>query len=146
VDLVVCSEGSSDTYQGQVGAMVAEFLGMPFLAYAKKVEVDGAKVRCEQGSEKGVRVLETGLPAVVSVMSETNVPRYPTLLQVMVASKKAIEDVQPSSLKESDYPETGFEVLGVTLQVVNRKRLILEGQPEEAAKKLVEALKEEGVL
>ena len=78
--------------------------------------------------------------------SETNVPRYPTLLQVMVASKKAIEDVQLSSLKESDYPESGFEVLRVTVQMVNRKRLILDGRPEEAAKKLVEALKEEGVL
>jgi len=74
------------------------------------------------------------------------VPRYPTLLQVMVASKKAIEDVQLSSLKESDYPESGFEVLRVTVQMVNRKRLILDGRPEEAAKKLVEALKEEGVL
>jgi len=146
VDLVVCSEGASDTYMGQVGAMVAEFLGMPFLAYAKKVEVDGVKITCEQGVEKGVRVLEAKLPAVVSVLSETNVPRYPTLLQVMVASKKAIEDVQLSTLKESDYPVTGFEVLSVTVQPVNRKRLILEGKPEEAAKKLVEALRQEGVL
>jgi electron transfer flavoprotein alpha/beta subunit len=64
----------------------------------------------------------------------------------MVASKKAIEDVQLSTLKESDYPVTGFEVLSVTVQPVNRKRLILEGQPEEAAKKLVEALRQEGVL
>jgi electron transfer flavoprotein alpha/beta subunit len=64
----------------------------------------------------------------------------------MVASKKAIEDVQLSTLKESDYPVTGFEVLSVNVQPVNRKRLILEGQPEEAAKKLVEALRQEGVL
>ena len=146
VDLVVCSEGASDTYQGQVGAMVAELLGIPCLAYAKKVEVVGTKIRCEQGSEKGARVLEASLPVVLSVLSETNVPRYPTLLQVMVASKKAIEDVQLASLKGSDYPETGFEVLGVSLQPVNRKRRILEGPPEVAAKKLVEALKQEGVI
>jgi electron transfer flavoprotein beta subunit len=146
VDLVVCSEGASDTYQGQVGAMVAEFLGMPFLAYAKKVETDRGKITCEQGFEGGVRVLAAKLPAVVSVVSETNVPRYPTLLQVMVAGKKLIEEVPFASFKGPDYPETGMEVLDVTVQSANRKRVLLDGSPEEAAKKLVDALKQEGVL
>jgi electron transfer flavoprotein beta subunit len=146
VDLVVCSEGASDTYQGQVGAMVAEYLDMPFLAYAKKVETDRGKVRCEQGFEGGVRLLEAKLPAVVSVVSEANQPRYPTLLQVMVAGKKAIEDVPLSSLRGEDYPETGMEVLDVTVQAANRKRVLLEGAPEEASRKLVSALKQEGVL
>jgi len=146
VDLVVCSEGASDTYQGQVGAMVAEYLEMPFLAYAKKVETNGGKVTCEQGFEGGVRVLQAKLPAVVSVVSEANQPRYPTLLQVMVAGKKAIEDLPLSSLKSEDYPETGMEVLDVTVQATNRKRVLLDGSPEDASKKLVDALKQEGVL
>jgi electron transfer flavoprotein beta subunit len=146
VDLVVCSEGASDTYQGQVGAMVAEFLEMPFLAYAKKVETSVGKVKCEQGFEGGVRVIEAKLPAVVSVVSEANVPRYPTLLQVMVAGRKAIEDVPISTLKGADYPETGMEVLDVTLQSANRKNVLLDGSPEEASRKLVDALKQEGVL
>lgn len=146
VDLVVCSEGASDTYQGQVGAMVAEFLGMPFLAYAKKVETYGGKVKCEQGFEGGVKVLEAKLPAVVSVVSGANVPRYPTLLQVMVAGKKAIEEVTLASLRGADYPETGMEVLDVTLQSASRKEVLFDGTPDDAARKLVEALKKEGVL
>ncbi len=79
-------------------------------------------------------------------MSEANQPRYPTLLQVMVAGRKAIEDVPISSLKGEDYPETGMEVLDVTLQAANRKKVLLDGSPEVAAKKLVDALKQEGVL
>lgn len=146
VDLVVSSEGASDTYQGEVGAMVAEFLDLPFIAYAKKVETDGEKLRCEQGLRGTVRVLEAKLPAVVSVVSEANVPRYPTLLQVMVAGKKAIEEVPLASLKGPDYPETGTEVLDVTIQSASRKRVLFDGTPEEAAKKLVGALKQEGVL
>ncbi len=146
VDIVVCSEGASDTYQGQVGAMVAEFLGMPLLAFAKKVEAGEGKVKCEQSSERGVEVIEAKLPAVVSVVSEANVPRYPTLLQVMVAGRKAIEDIPLASLKDAGYPETGMEVLDVALQPNNRKKVLLEGSPEEAAKKLVDALKQEGVI
>ncbi len=146
IDLVVCSEGSSDTYQGEVGAMVAEFLGLPFLADVKKVETEGEKVRCELRFEGGVRVAEANLPAVVSVVSEANQPRYPTLLQVMAASKKPIEEVPLSSIKDPGYPDTGYEVLDVTVQQVDRKRIFLEGSPEEAARKLVEALKLEGAL
>jgi electron transfer flavoprotein beta subunit len=146
VDLVVSSEGASDTYQGEVGAMVAEFLDMPFIAYARKVEADKGKVRCEQALGGAVRVLEAKLPAVVSVVSEANVPRYPTLLQVMVAGKKAIEDIPLASLKGPDYPETGTEVLDVTIQSAHRKKVLFDGTPEEAAKKLAGALKQEGVL
>jgi electron transfer flavoprotein beta subunit len=146
VDLVVCSEGASDTYQGEVGAMVAEFLDMPFIAYARKVETAEGKVRCEQGLRGAVRVLEARLPAVVSVVSEANVPRYPTLLQVMVAGKKPIEEIPIASLNGPDYPETGTEVTDITMQPANRKKVLFDGTPEEAARKLVDALKQEGVL
>ena len=146
VDLVVSSEGASDTYQGEVGAMVAEFLELPFIAYAKKVETDGVKVRCEQGIRGTVRVLEASLPAVVSVVSEANVPRYPTLLQVMVAGKKAIEDIPIASLKGSDCPDTGTVVVDVTVQSASRKGIIFDGTPDEAARRLAGALKQEGVL
>lgn len=146
VDLVVCSEGASDTYQGQVGAMVAEFLDMPFLAYARRLETYGGKVTCEQAFEGGVRTLQAKLPAVVSVVSEANVPRYPTLIQVMVAGKKPIEDVPLSTLQGTDYPRTGTQVLDVSVQAANRKRVVLPGTPEEAARKLADALKQEGVL
>jgi electron transfer flavoprotein beta subunit len=146
VDLVVSSEGASDTYQGEVGAMVAEFLDLPFIAFAKKVETSAGRVRCEQALGGAVRVLEAKLPAVVSVVSEANVPRYPTLLQVMVAGKKAIEEIPVASFKGPDYPETGTEVLDVSIQSAARKKVLFEGTPEEAAKKLVEALRQEGVL
>ncbi|MDG6915402.1 MAG: electron transfer flavoprotein subunit beta/FixA family protein [Nitrososphaerota archaeon] len=146
VDLVVCSEGASDTYQGQVGAMVAEFLEMPFLANARKLDASGGAATCEQGFEGGVRIVKARLPAVVSMVAEANVPRYPTLIQVMVAGKKPIEDVPFSSLKGADFPSTGTRVLDVSVQASERKRVILDGTPEEAARKLAEALGREGVL
>lgn len=146
VDLVVCSEGSSDTYQGQVGAMVAEFLGFPFLPFAKNVEAGDGEVRCDEALEGGVRSLRATLPAVVSMVSAANVPRYPTLLQVMVAGKKTIQDIPLESLQGADYPRTETTVQEVSLQETSRKRVVFEGTPEEAATKLLEALKREGVV
>jgi electron transfer flavoprotein beta subunit len=146
VDLVICSEGASDTYQGQVGAMMAEWLGQPFLAYVKKVDTSGNKVRCESVLEDRVEVVEATMPAVISVGSETNQPRYPTLLQIMQASKKPIEEVQMASLKGQDLPDTGVQVLDATLQSMNRKKILFEGTPAESAKSLVDALKREGTI
>lgn len=146
VDLVVCSEGASDTYQAQVGAMMAELLGLPFLAYARKVEVRDGVLRCEQVFEHFTLVSEAGLPAVVSMVNGANQPRYPTLLQVMAAAKKPLEEKPLSSLKGDDYPETGMEVLDVSAQKSERRRTIIQGSPEEAAAELAAALRKEGLL
>jgi electron transfer flavoprotein beta subunit len=145
-DVVVCSEGASDTYVGEVGGMVAEFLRMPFLAYARRVELvgEGKKIRCEQAFEGQTRVSEARLPAVVSVASGSNVPRYPTLLQVMAAGKKPIEQLAIGSLMGRDGPDTGIDVLDISLQVDERKRIIFEGSAEDVSRRLVDALKQEG--
>lgn len=146
VDLILCSEGSSDTYQAQVGAMLAEYLGLPFLAYVRNLVIRQGKATCEQVFEEASLVSEFDLPAVVSMVNGANKPRYPTLVQVMAAGKKSLEEVSASLLKGADYPETGFLVEETTLQSQVRKRVIFEGPPGESAEKLVEALRQGGLV
>ena len=145
-DLVLCAEGSSDIYAGQVGPMLSEWLGLPFVGYVRKVEVKGTVIRCEQTLEERVRVLEAELPSVISVVSEINEPRYPTLLQIMQASKKPMEEVRSEVLMDGRAPARSATTVGMTAHAMSRKRVIFEGSPEETARKLVEALRSEGVL
>lgn len=151
-DLVICSEGASDTYSGLIGPMLGEWLQLPFVGYARKIEVDANSrtVRCESALEETVEVLEAGLPAVISVVSEINSPRYPTLLQIMQASKKPIEEITLQSLTEgvgsAGPPGARSRVMEMTVQPVHRKRVVFEGVPDEVAAKLVDALNTEGVL
>jgi electron transfer flavoprotein beta subunit len=146
VDLVICSEGSSDTYHGYVGAMIAEWLSLPYIGYVRKIEIGKGMIRCEEALEDRVEVSEAPLPAVISVVSEINEPRYPTLLQIMQASKKPIEELKPDSLREGDAPKKLVEVSDIRVQASSRKRVIFEGSPEESAKKLIDELVKEGVL
>lgn len=146
VDLILCSEGSSDTYHGYVGAMIAEWLSLPYMGYARKIEVGEEKVRCEEALEDRVEVSESSLPAVVSVVSEINEPRYPTLLQIMQASKKPIEELMPDSLKDESAPVRLVEISEIKVQAVSRKRIIFEDPADESAKKLIAELVREGVL
>jgi len=146
VDLVVFSEGSSDTYQGLVAPMTAEWLKLPFLGYVRKLEVGDGRIRCELALEEGERVAEASLPAAISVVSEINSPRYPTLLQVMQASKKPMEEVSLDSLRDEEAPRGGVSVAEVQVVSVSRKRILFEGTPEESSRMLVDALKKEGLV
>ncbi|MBI3859295.1 MAG: electron transfer flavoprotein subunit beta/FixA family protein [Thaumarchaeota archaeon] len=143
-DLIICSEGSSDVYTGQVPPMLAELLGFAYFGYAKKLEVSGSRIRVERSLEESVEVVEAPLPAVVSVVSEINEPRYPTLIQIMQAAKKPLEEVPPSALGVETAPKV--VVRSMSGQGSNRKKVMLDGTPEEAAAKLVDALRAEGVI
>jgi electron transfer flavoprotein beta subunit len=144
-DIVLCSEGSSDTYTGQVPPAIAELLQVPYVGYARKIETSGEVAKLERSLEDSVETVEASVPLVVSVVSEINEPRYPTLIQIMQASKKPIEE-----LKEEDLgvpkPPSSPSVVSMSAQTSNRKRVMIDGTPDEAAAKLVEALVKEGVL
>ena len=144
-DVVLCSEGSSDTYSGQVPPMLGEMLGGAYVGYAKKIEVEGTTARIERSLEDSEETVEAPLPLVVSVVSEINEPRYPTLIQIMQASKKPMEELSGDQLAPpGDYKQAS--VLSMSAQPSARKHVTIEGSPAEAAAKLVEALTKEGVL
>ncbi len=143
-DMIICSEGASDTYTGQVPPMLAELLGVPYVGYARKIEPLAQGFRIERSLEDTVETVEAQTPLVISVVSEINEPRYPTLIQIMQASKKPLEELKESDLGAK--PVASARVTSVMAQVSSRKHVMIEGSPEEAAQKLVEALSREGVL
>ena len=145
-DLVICAEGASDTYHGQVGSMIAAWSSLPHLAYARRIELKDGLVVCEETFEDRIEVARARLPAVVSVVSEINEARYPTLLQIMQASKKPIDEIALDSLANTVMPKRAVEIHEVKGQAMTRKGIIFEGSPEESAGKLVDALRKEGVL
>lgn len=144
-DLIICSEGSSDIYTGQVPPMVAEWMNLPFVGYVRKLDVTETKISCERSLEDRVDVVESPLPAVVSVVSEINEPRYPTLLQIMQAGKKPVEEIGPEQLGEEE-PVASVKASVAKAQSMNRKRILFEGPAPETARKLLDALAAEGVL
>lgn len=144
-DMVICAEGSSDTYSGLVPPVLGELLQTAYVGYARKIEVSDATARVERSLEDSVEVVEATLPLVVSVVSEINEPRYPTLIQIMQASKKPIEELPVDSLSPGG-TQGRVSVLSMSAQSTSRKHVIFEGSPELAATELVTALTKEGVL
>jgi electron transfer flavoprotein beta subunit len=144
-DIVICSEGSSDAYSGQVPPMLGELMGTASVSYARKIEVSGQTAKVERSLEDSIELVEAPLPLTVSVVSEINEPRYPTLIQIMQAGKKPIEELSGDQLLPSgEYRQAS--VASMSAQQSSRKHVMIEGTPDEAATKLVDALTREGVL
>jgi electron transfer flavoprotein beta subunit len=90
-DLVIFGNQSTDARTCLVPAAVAEILGLPSLTYARHMEVDGDAVTVHREHEEGWDVVESALPAVVSVVEAINEPRYPSFKGIMAAKSKPLD-------------------------------------------------------
>ena len=98
-DLVLCGVQSSDAVQGATGAALAELLALPRVAVAKKVELQGGKALVHRELEGGlIDVTEVDLPAVLTIQTGINEPRYATLRAIKQAEQQEIEVVEPGDL------------------------------------------------
>jgi len=97
-DLVICAAESSDSYSGIVPGQLAQLLGLAPLTFAKEIGVDGKKITIKRQSENGYDIVEAELPALVTVTSGINEPRYPQLKGIMAAKKKEIKKYTAADL------------------------------------------------
>jgi electron transfer flavoprotein beta subunit len=91
--LVLCGARAVDTNGGQVGAVVAEQLGIPMVTAVAKIEslTDGQKITVQRKLERGDReVVEVELPVLLAI-EVGHKPRYPSFPSRVVAQKKGID-------------------------------------------------------
>lgn len=109
-DLILLGAKAADTDQQQVGPMLAELLGSPCITVAASLEVENGAVTAHREIEGGVEIVDTALPAVVTLTKGEHEPRYPSLKGIMAAKKKPLEerpiDVPAARIlvKELTYP------------------------------------------
>lgn len=87
-DLVFCSTESTDGYTGMVPGGIAEFLGIPQLTFAREIQVEGSKAVIKRVVPTGYKVVESPLPAVITLASGSFEAIYPTMKGIMGAKKK----------------------------------------------------------
>jgi electron transfer flavoprotein beta subunit len=97
-DLVLTGTQSTDAISGDLPGMLAEYLAVPALTYARNVEVAGGRLRVKRETETGYQVVSAPLPALASVTKSANQPRYPSLKGIMGAKKKGIATLSLADL------------------------------------------------
>ena len=83
VDLVLCGRQAIDGDTAQVGPQIAEKLHIPQICYVEEVqELSGKTIRCRRAIEGGYEVLESPLPALLTVI-DANLPRPMSAKKIM---------------------------------------------------------------
>lgn len=143
-DLIICGKQAIDGDTAQVGPELAEVLGIPFVAYVRKIEeVKEGSLRVERLMEDGYEVVESPLPALITVVKEINEPRLPSLRGMLRAKKAEIvrEDAASLGIEAGRVGREGSPTLVIrTFSPVARSQgQLLEGSPEEQAGALLKA-------
>jgi electron transfer flavoprotein beta subunit len=100
-DLVLCGVQSSDAVNGATGVALAGYLEMPHVAVVKQLDFDAAQsaATVKRELEGGlVEVLRVGTPALLTIQTGINEPRYANLRAIKQAREKPLEVVSPGQL------------------------------------------------
>jgi electron transfer flavoprotein beta subunit len=151
-DLVLCGLQAIDGDTAQIGPQVAEFLDIPQVTRATKLDVRGNELHAERLVEDGTEVVKCPLPALVTVIKELNRPRYPRM-QGILAAFGPDAHLKQWGPKDIGAEENRIGLKGSPTQVqktftpkFEKKTEKLTGDPAAAAKTLAERLKERRLL
>jgi electron transfer flavoprotein beta subunit len=145
----MCGQVSEDGYNGVTGPALAQLLDIPYLAPVIAVEAGDGFVQVVLDSGDVRRTVKAPTPCVLGIDSQMNVPRLPTVLQIMKVKADRVTKVSLSSaglsVSAPDLAATSA-LVACSPGAVERKRIVLEGPAHESAIRLVDALRQEGVL
>ncbi len=151
--LVICGTQAIDGDTAQVGPELAEELEIPQITYVLNFELKGKdtiKVERVFRTEEVV-VIETKLPALISVLKETNNPRFPKIIDINDAyNNKEVVFLNSEDIG-ADKAEIGLngsmtEVWKIFIPERKGDHIMLEGSVEEKADSLVSYLQDDKIL
>jgi len=146
-DLIICGRQTIDGDTGQVGPELAEMLGIPFVAYISKVEeIDNEHMIVKRMVEDGHEVIETPLPAVITVVKEINVPRLPSL-RGLTKARNAVIPIWTARELGIDKNSVGLSgsptrVIKIFFPQRAHHGEVLQGELENQVKSLIDKLRD----
>jgi electron transfer flavoprotein beta subunit len=146
-DIVLTGVESGDFGYGQTGIILAQLLGWPYATIVVSVDIGedlrSARVKRELESN-AFEWVDVPLPAVLTIQTGINEPRYVGLKGILQARKKEIRTLSARELglRSSELGRQGSKIDNIRLFFPEKKKntVMLEGSTNEVAKALIEKL------
>jgi electron transfer flavoprotein beta subunit len=137
-DLVLTGVQSADSVQGSTGAALAELLGLPRVAVVTKVDWSGSgPATVDRELEGGlVDVVEVDTPALLTIQTGINQPRYANLRAIKQAEQREIRVV------DADPGEPAYRVRRMFAPPRGAGAELIGGDATQVAQRIAELLKE----
>ncbi|HOS97905.1 MAG TPA: electron transfer flavoprotein subunit beta/FixA family protein [Deltaproteobacteria bacterium] len=145
-DLILAGVMAEDDMEGQTGQLLAAILDLPCVTSVMEARVRPAdnEIDLEREIEGGLRMsVLTRMPAVLTIQSGINTPRYPSLSHVLRARRQAFEVM---AMDGPALPGPLSRCTGVRLPEISSQGVIIAGTPREKARELVRILHEHAFL
>jgi electron transfer flavoprotein beta subunit len=141
-DLVICGKQAGDDEAGLVAPALGELLGIPDFGYVTDLRWDAGRSRVtfHRAAEAGQESWEAPVPCVIGLQQAWNDPRTAKLPAILKSRKATIARASAPPV------EGGAGTTSLKFELPpprTRARMIEYKTPEEAAQKLVKALRED---
>lgn len=141
-DLILSGLQSDDQGHGQTGVLLAELLEMPHASVVVDIAVEGERLSVKRELEGGWSQRATlPMPALLTVQSGINKPRYATFKGIIAAKKKTIQSVDGAAALAAVAASQSLQRVYVPAQ--DKHTVMLEGSAAEQATALVDKLRNE---
>lgn len=146
-DLVLTGVQADDDNQAVVGVTLAELLGLSHAAVVRGIEVSGEDIVARIELEGGVdEIRRLRLPALLTIQTGINEPRYVSVMGIRKASKKELKviDVKELGLSQNDLaPPTEIEEIYLPADTGGAE--MLKGDPSVVAEAVIDIMRRKGV-
>jgi electron transfer flavoprotein beta subunit len=150
-DLILTGMQAGDDGQAEVGPILAEMLKVPHATMVKKIELATGAARVNRELEGGLEEqVEVKMPALLSVQTGINEPRYVSIMGIRKAMQKEIKlmTLADTGLAENDVGPAGSWITIEKMYVppVEKQAEFIKGSPDEIAAKITDILKSRGLI
>ena len=137
-DLVLAGVQSADSVQGSTGTALAELVGLPRVAVVTRFEWDGSgPATVDRELEGGlVDVVEVETPALLTIQTGINQPRYANLRAIKQA------DQQEIAVVAAETGEPAYRVRRMFTPPRGEGAQLLDGGPAQVAERILELVQE----
>jgi electron transfer flavoprotein beta subunit len=144
-DLVLTGLQSDDAGFAQTGVLLAELLGFPHSTIIMEIQLEGTMLKVKRELEGGwFQWIEMSLPALLTIQSGINKPRYATLKGIMAAKNKPLKKLTLADLGlGAEDLAARQRITKVYVPAKKGQTEFLEGSPKDVAVRLVDKLKNE---
>jgi electron transfer flavoprotein beta subunit len=147
VDLVIFGKQAIDTDTGTTPAMIARVLGWPALTLISTIDEVGEGIKVQRATEEGRQMVESTLPAVLSIIKDYGEPRYPSFMGIRKAARAQVPvwGLADLGIEAPAAVVSWPEVMNPPVQEISNE-IIEGGTPQEIAEKLADKIMAEKVL
>jgi electron transfer flavoprotein beta subunit len=150
-NLILTGMQAGDDGNAVVGPALAEMLKIPHVTMVKKLELGTGTAKANRELEGGLEEqVEVKTPALLSVQTGINEPRYVSIMGIRKAMQKEIKlmTLTDTGLTENDVGPAGSWTRTEKMYVppVEKQAEFLKGTPEEVATKVTEILRAKGLI